>query len=209
MQRIQQANAACGGHAGGGQPLALCQRLAEKHEVRLGMHPGVAENKGRGDVSHLNPKDLERLLAEQYQTFIKYAGKPTHIKLHGSLYHVTESNPFLRSAYLDFAIARDLPVMALAGGRVLGELKERGGAGIAEGFLDRHYEEDGSLVEREQGGMVATAAEAVERWREASLGLGIRAHTGKRLQSNLDSLCVHSDSPVLHQLFDLLQDDRE
>ena len=209
MQHIQQANAACGGHAGGRQQLALCQRLAEKHEVRLGMHPGVAEEMGRGDVSHLKPKDLEQLLVEQHRTFIKYAGKPTHIKLHGSLYHVTESDPFMRSAYLDFAIARDIPIMALAGGRVLGELMENEISGIAEGFLDRHYEEDGSLLKREQGGMVATAAEALERWREASLGLGLRAYTGKRLQCNLDSLCVHSDSPILHQLFDLLQENGE
>lgn len=205
MGRIQQANVACGGHAGGPQQIALCKRLAESNGVRLGMHPGVGGNRGRGDVSNLSVEEFSELLWTQYAVFLKYAGKPMHTKLHGSLYHLTESDELMRSVYLDFAIKTRLPVMALAGGQVLAEFKERGGEAISEGFLDRHYREDGSLVERKDGGMVATAEEAIDRWRSITSGEGIRAVSGNTLKLPFNSLCVHSDSSILQQLFDHFQ----
>ena len=57
MRCITSANVACGGHAGNVQSMERCIRLAKKYGVRLGAHPGVSANFGRGAV-RLSPRFL-------------------------------------------------------------------------------------------------------------------------------------------------------
>src|SRR5687767_7050824 len=49
MRSVTSANVACGGHAGDIQSMHRCVRLAKKHRVKLGAHPGLPSTDfGRG-----------------------------------------------------------------------------------------------------------------------------------------------------------------
>ena len=62
MRSITSANVACGGHAGNLDTMEACVRLAKQFEVRVGAHPGVPANFGRGEIS-LSPQELQRAWA--------------------------------------------------------------------------------------------------------------------------------------------------
>src|SRR3954453_10729944 len=108
MTLITSANVACGGHAGTAQSMEICARLAKARKVRLGAHPGVPGEFGRGEAK-VSPRGLELLLLHQVGAFEKIAracgSKLHHIKLHGALYHATDNDPALARSYLR-AVAR-------------------------------------------------------------------------------------------------------
>src|SRR2546426_49900 len=89
MRWITSANVACGGHAGNRRSMESCVRLAKQFNVRLGAHPGIPANFGRGRVQ-ITPAELEDLLREQVGSLAEIARRVRvrlhHIKLHGSLY---------------------------------------------------------------------------------------------------------------------------
>src|SRR5204863_843536 len=95
MRSITSANVACGGHAGSVKTMEACVRLAKQFKVQVGAHPGVAPNFGRGEIS-ISPPELELLLLHQVNALGRICAeqgmKLHHIKLHGSLYHLTEQN---------------------------------------------------------------------------------------------------------------------
>lgn len=205
MRWITSANVACGGHAGQVGSMETCVRLARRHGVRLGAHPGLParENFGRGPVD-LAADELVLLLIQQVGALDHIArqegGRLHHVKLHGSLYHATDSNSSLARAYLQ-ALRRWWPgcvVYARAGGLVA-RMAPRSGVLIwEEGFADRAYRADGTLVPRGEPGAILTGRRAVleqvRRLREAG---EVRSITGAivRLSGRVRTVCVHSDTP--------------
>src|SRR5256885_15204701 len=98
MRSITSANVACGGHAGDVRSMETSVRLARQYGVRLGAHPGLPSQFGRGIVK-LSPAQLELLLLHQIGALERIARfhhvKLHHIKLHGSLYHAADADPAL------------------------------------------------------------------------------------------------------------------
>lgn len=188
---LDLANIACGGHAGDTATLQHCASLARQHGVRAGAHPGLPGEQGRADASHLTPAAFTALLSEQIQFFERHAGlPPSHIKLHGSLYHLSESSPEIRLAYLSFAANRRIPVVAMAGGHVATDASAMGLPLIPEVFLDRGYQADGNLIPRgEPGALITSASKIISRCEELlhSTAYPITA-------------CIHSDSPAAIEL---------
>src|SRR5262245_56044852 len=66
MRWITSANVACGGHAGDFASIRRTLKLAKRHGVLVGAHPGPVDRAGfgRGPVT-LRPNALERLLLQQ------------------------------------------------------------------------------------------------------------------------------------------------
>jgi UPF0271 protein len=67
---------------------------------------------------------------------------------------------------------------------------------VREGFVDRAYEPDGTLRSRRLDGALHTdpqvaAAQALSFVREG----GVRAHDGSFLELEVDTLCLHGDTP--------------
>jgi UPF0271 protein len=88
MPLITSANIACGGHAGNAETMRATLRLAERHGVAAGAHPGYADraNFGRVEVP-LPPRELGRLVAGQIGKLAEL-GPLRHVKLHGALYNL-------------------------------------------------------------------------------------------------------------------------
>ena len=150
----------------------------------------------------MDARDLEYLAAYQIgamQAFTAYSGAPLrHVKAHGALYNMAAKD----EAYAG-AIARAVK-MVDAGLILVGlprsemqKAAERQGLAFArEGFCDRLYKDDGSLIPRSVAGSVlsdpaAAAAQAVGFARDRQ----IVTASGARLKLEVDTLCVHGDEP--------------
>lgn len=211
MPLIDQANLACGFHAG--DPLIMQQsvQLAREHGVSIGAHPSYPDLQGFGR-RHLacSAEEVEALVLYQLgalDAFCRAAGTQIdYVKPHGALYNDLLQRDDLLQAVLR-ACARfraGLPLMLLARGGQhagAGNVRERElaeGAGVPllrEAFADRAYLADGSLAPRRLPGAVHHQAERIlEQALAIARGEPFAALDGSLLCLEADSLCVHGDN---------------
>jgi UPF0271 protein len=180
MRLVDLANIACGVHAGSPATMERCVKLAREHGVRIGAHPGLAGEFGRGSAN-IDASAVRTLVVGQASALAAFAPLH-HVKLHGSLYHAVEASPVLAAAYV--AVVREnfpgVAIVAFAAGRVLPAARAAGVPVLAEVFAERGYRPDGSLVPRgEPGALITDPAQVVAR---------LPALRG-------DTICIHADSP--------------
>ena len=123
-------------------------------------------------------------------------GSVRYVKPHGALYNRAAVDAVTARA-LSRAVAAaalGLALLAPPGSELLKAAAEHGIAGFAEGFADRAYRADGSLVPRTQAGAVLDA--------QAALAQGLELARGGRFRS----LCLHSDTPGAAALAVALRD---
>jgi UPF0271 protein len=185
LRIVDLANIACGGHAGTAASMFLVIGQAVAEGVKVGAHPGLAENFGRGS-GDITPEALALLLVQQvggFAAMCRAAGaRLHHVKLHGALYHAVEQSPLLARVYVETigGIFPKTAVVALAGGRVIDAAKAAGVRALAEIFAERGYRGDGTLIPRgEPGDLLHDPREVVRRLPE------LRG----------DTICIHADSP--------------
>src|SRR5207248_11524620 len=120
-----------------------------------------------------------------------------HIKLHGSLYHLTEQSEVLARGYLA-AVRRWFPkliIYARAGGRVATWARQFRVMVWDEAFADRAYCEDGSLVSRDEPCAVISNPTKIARRVDALTQRGVVESTGGGVvRMAAKTLCVHSDT---------------
>jgi len=200
MRAITSANVACGGHAGNLRSMEFCALLARENRVRLGAHPGLASEFGRGRAD-ISATELELLLAKQISALAAVAGSTRirlhHVKLHGSLYHAADKDRGLARAYLN-TVARLWPrliVYARCGGLIHKLAKAHGVTVWPEAFIDRAYQNNGSLVSREDPrALITSSAEVAERIQMLATRGELRSITGEVIALDPKTLCVHSDT---------------
>lgn len=183
LDLITSANVACGGHAGDEATMTKTVIEAKARGVRIGAHPSYPDRANFGRRSL--PMGIEAIavsVEDQVRTLLKIAeeeGAPVfYIKPHGALYHDASLDSDLASVVLLVAKQMGLRTMLLAGSL----MADREPSIIREGFLDRGYMPDGSLVPRSESGALLTDPEEV---RQQALLIAPR----------VDSLCIHSDTP--------------
>lgn len=195
MPLITSANIACGYHAGDPLVMQATLRLAKQHGVSVGAHPGWPDLQGFGRREMaFSPAEVEALLLYQIGALAGIARAEglelSHVKPHGALY-----NQAARDATLAAAVARavqrfsrHLTLVGLAGSQSLAAAAEIGLPTLAEGFPDRAYLPDGSLMPRSWPGAVleSPALVAQNAVRLAREGNGTSA---------VDTLCLHGDNP--------------
>ena len=195
MRQVTSANIACGGHAGNVQTMTFAVREALKAGVNIGAHPGSFDRSGFGRRQvQISVEEFEILLIQQIgavEKIVAGAGvKLHHVKLHGALYHLTDSDAEFRGAYISM-IQRFWPrriVYARAGGAVAAEAGKAGVAVWPEGFLDRRYLADGSLAPRNSARTVLTKSEFLARLKHLTHGAG-------PISAPVRTWCFHSDTP--------------
>jgi UPF0271 protein len=185
LAAVSSANIACGGHAGDRASMLETCRLARELGVRVGAHPGYPDRAGFGRRElGLSPAEIEAAVLGQLHA-LATVGSASYVKLHGALYHRAGRDPAAAAAVLDAIDLSDVPhvVLCLAGSELDVQAASRGYTTIAEGFADRRYAADGSLLPREVAGSLlepgAAAAQAVSL-----------AAAGR-----VSSICVHGDGP--------------
>jgi len=186
---ITSANVACGGHAGDDATMAAACALAARHGVALGAHPGFADRGNFGRKEHpLTLAELGVLLADQVralQVHARRAGVPIrHVKPHGALYHFLnrEAEHALLFAASVKALAPGAAIFGPPSGALCEACEVAGVVFVAEGFMDRGYRADGSLIPRGEPG-----AELDDYSQVAAQSLEL-ARSGR-----VGTLCVHGD----------------
>ena len=200
---VTSANIACGFHAGDPTTLRRTCVLAADHDVRIGAQVGYRDLAGFGrrfmDVAadDLTADVLYQLGA--LDGLARSAGcRVRYVKPHGALYNATVTYEAQAGAVVEAVRSFDptLPVLGLPGSALLAAASRAGLRGVAEGFADRAYRADGSLVPRTEPGAVlhdpaAIAARALRMARDAL----VTAADGREVGVPVESICVHGDTP--------------
>lgn len=205
---VTSANLACGFHAGDPAGLrGVCGQAAQAG-VRIGAQIGYRDLAGFGrryiDVAH---DDLIADVIYQIgalQALARSVGAHVgYVKPHGALYNtiVTDTQQARAVAAAVAAVDTGLPVLGLAGSAFFAEARRLGLRTVTEGFADRAYLADATLVPRGQPGAVLhDATEIADRVEQMVTTGTITAVDGTRIELNVESICVHGDSPGATQI---------
>jgi UPF0271 protein len=185
---VTSANVACGFHAGDAVNALATIRAAARLGVRVGAHPSFPDraNFGRTEMQR-SEDDIFADCVYQIGALaaLAQAARVTlsHVKPHGALYNLACRDDAYARPVVAAAEEFGLPLFGLPGSRL-----EALSAGrvpfVAEGFADRRYRPDGSLVPRSQpDAFVHDADEAVRQVEWLVRQRGVR------------TVCLHGDGP--------------
>jgi UPF0271 protein len=203
ITRITSASIACGLHAGDPMVMEHTVRLAYENDVSIGAHPAYPDLQGFGRrVMDLTPEEIEAFVLYQVgalAAFTKSAGvNLAHVKVHGALYNYASTQ--LPAAQ---AIARgvrrfsgELILVGLAGSLMIQAAVDSGLRFASEGFPERAYNPDGSLMSRRLPGAVLDSPEDAANQAIKLVNEGIKVTSGSQNETyRVDTLCIHGDSP--------------
>ncbi len=196
---------ACGGHAGDERTMRTTVELARRHGVAIGAHPGYPDRANFGRLAlRMDPLALIESIAGQIRALTEIANamgaSVRHVKAHGAMYNQADRDTdiarAIASGIYDDARGAGLLVFAAPRSAMLDAAKAMDLRVAREGFIDRAYEPDGTLRSRKLEGALHTdpmvaAAQAVGFIRDD----GVRAHDGTFIRLQVDTLCLHGDTP--------------
>ena len=203
LRQLTSANIACGGHAGDAASMDALVRLAARHGVAVGAHPGYPDRVHFGRTVMDIPTDrLRGSIREQVAALAKAARRHgvrlAHVKPHGALYNAAAADPAL-AGLIAAAVADAAPgitLVGLAGSSMLDAWRSAGFPVAAEAFADRRYEPDGTLRPRRfPDALLTDAAEAAAQALSIARDGRATAWDGRVVPVRADTLCVHSDTP--------------
>lgn len=203
FELISSANVACGFHGGDPRVMERTVAAATAHGVAIGAHPGFPDLVGFGRREIVATPDQVRT-DTLYQigaldAFCRAAGVTMqHVKAHGALYNraVRDEATAAAIAAAVRAFAPGLLFVALPGSTLAQAATAAGLAIAREGFADRAYNSDGSLASRQTPGAVLRDPEVIaERAVRLVRDGKVTAIDGSELALEIDTLCLHSDTP--------------
>lgn len=184
---VTSANVACGYHAGDASVMrAVCEEAAGRG-VAVGAQVSYADRANFGRVAMDVAFDVLRdQVADQVATLSAIAesagARVSYLKPHGALYNRVAHDEDQARAVL--AGSGDLPVLGLPPSVFLRLAGEVGRVSYGEGFPDRGYTPEGTLVPRGEPGALVGDPLVIAR-RAVDLAQS----------ADVASVCVHGDSP--------------
>ena len=156
MPYLDQANIACGAHAGDTELMRSTVALTRDHGVSIGAHPGYPDREQFGRVSlSASPDQIQTWVAEQVEHLATLC-PVEYVKPHGALYH-----DMLQQTAVIEAIRHAIGALPLMGPALFA-----GGLDWSEAFADRRYQTDGTLMPRNVAGAVLNEAETLAQVRQ-------------------------------------------
>lgn len=204
MPYIDQANIACGFHAGDPLTMRTTLALAAVHKVTVGAHPAYPDLVGFGRRS-MNLSEEEIIADLHFQIsaldgMARNAGLTlSYVKPHGALYNDMMARSEVRQAILQ-ALAtyhRPLPLMLQATPDAEQHREEAAALGIPllfEAFADRCYDDDGKLLSRRKPGAVHSRERMLAQVAQLLDDSTVTTVSGHSLPLSADTLCVHGDN---------------
>ena len=217
IRSITSANIACGYHAGDPGVRRATVRLARDAGVSIGAHPGFHDLAGFGRREiRMAAKDVEDMVLYQIGALAAIASaegvRIRHVKAHGALYNMAARDRALADAIARAVRSFDeaLILFGLPGSELLNAGQAAGLPVASEGFADRAYEPDGTLVPRSVPGSVITdPGDLVRRSLRMVRDGRVAARDGTELTFRVDTLCTHGDTPGAADLTRLLREGLE
>lgn len=203
MRVITSANVACGVHGGDPTVMERTVRLATQHGVGIGAHPGFPDLAGFGRREmRLSPDELRTLHLYQIGALWAFARAQgtslQHVKPHGALHNMAMSNEAWSRAIVAALASLDRSLILITfHGSVMERVAREAGLRVAsEGYADRGYERDGSLVSRSRPGSLVTDPEIVARRVVRMVTEGVvETVDGGEIRLQPHTICFHGDTP--------------
>lgn len=204
------ANICCGVHAGSAELTRETVAYCRERGIRFGAHPGYPDraNMGRQSITDETTRAWLDSIFRQVMDFVHLA-RPAYLKPHGAFYNDTAQPlpegwdravtvegrrgpydaggiflahyPGIGSLQMLLKVHR-LPLMGLEPTAHAEVARRSGQVLLREGFADRAYRADGTLVPRTEPGAVLEDPAAV-------------AAQVRALAERVDSICLHGDTP--------------
>ena len=194
---ITSANIACGFHAGDPSIIRRTCEMAVEQNVAIGAHVSYPDIAGFGRrFIDMRPDELADAVLYQLgalDAFARAAGSAVrYVKPHGALYNTIVRHEQQANAVASAVRLFDptLPLLGLPGtdSAIEHASAEQGLSFCFEGFADRGYTPEGTLVPRGQPGALLTDGAAATSQAIALAERGIA------------SICLHSDTPGAAEL---------
>ncbi|MBX3400323.1 MAG: LamB/YcsF family protein [Gemmataceae bacterium] len=186
---VTSANVCCGFHAGDADSARATLEMAAQHGVVVGAHPGYADrvNFGRAEQS-LTDRQVATLAIHQIGALVGLSricrSYVRYLKPHGALYHQACRDPGYAKPLVAAAFLYGLSIVGLPGSELERAAAAVGLPFVPEGYADRRYRPDGTLVPRtEPNALIDDPSEAVDQVERLVRDGGVR------------TICIHGDSP--------------
>ena len=187
---LTSVNVACGFHAGDPVIMQRTCALARQHGCTIGAQVSYPDLPGFGRrFMDMQPAELTAAVLYQLGALDAFAhvagGAVRYVKPHGALYNAIVTHEAQAAAVADAVAAYEpsLAVLGLPGSAIGAACSRLGLRFVEEGFADRAYTDEGSLLPRTQSGALITDPDAA-----AVQALALA-------QRGVQSICVHSDTP--------------
>ena len=204
MPHIDQANIACGFHAGDPLVLQKTLSLAKENNVTIGAHPGYPDLVGFGRRSiNATPAELKAMVQYQIAAIDGMAQTQgltlSYVKPHGAMYNDMMKDSAVRSTIMQAIAEYHRPlVLMLQSTPEAEQLQEEARAfGLElwfEIFADRCYDDDGKLLARTKPGAVHTKDKMLAQVKQLKEEGTVTTVSGHTLNLRADTLCVHGDN---------------
>jgi UPF0271 protein len=205
MPLIDQANIACGFHAGDPQIMENTVKLAIKHNVEIGAHPGYPDLLGFGRRPYAcDLSELRSILLYQIGALQGICGSlgtnVTYVKPHGALYHSMMKNKNVMECVLEtissLPFQLSLMVQASTTHNEHIEIAQNVGVDLMfEVFADRGYLDYDNLAGRQiPGAMIEDSNQIVKNIINLQGNNQIVSISGEILTMTADSICLHGDN---------------
>ncbi|NUT36142.1 MAG: LamB/YcsF family protein [Hamadaea sp.] len=194
---VTSANVACGFHAGDPGIMRRACAGAAANGVRIGAQVGYRDlaGFGRRKIEYELPELRDEIIYQvgALQALARAEGVDVaYVKPHGALYHAVEHV----EAVVEATLAVELALLCAPESRLATEAGDAGVPVIFEGFADRAYRADGTLLPRgKPGAVIGDTEEVVARALLMAVDQRVIALDGTVVPHNVDSICVHGDTP--------------
>lgn len=204
LEVVTSANVACGFHAGEPSIMRRVCRRAADLGVAIGAHVSYRDLIGFGRRPlPMAPEDLADDIVYQIGGLAAVAAAAgsavRYVKAHGALYNQAADDRAIAEVIAGAVASFDpaLAVLCLPGSAMADAATEAGLTAVAEGYLDRAYDDRGRLVPRSRAGAVITDSDSVvARAVALATHAPVQSVDGNDVAVDVRSLCTHGDTPA-------------
>lgn len=201
MKFITSANIACGFHAGDPTVMYETVKLACKHTVKIGAHPGFQDLIGFGRRNlQLSSDEVFTMVLYQIgalESMVRANGaKLNHVKPHGALYNMCAVNSSLADAVAKaiYHFDKTLILYGLANSELITAGRKYNLQTAQEVFADRTYQPDGTLTPRvRKDALIKNDLQALHQTLQMVIEKKVTTVTGEMIPITAETICIHGD----------------
>lgn len=203
LPHVSSCNIACGGHAGDEETMRAVVKLAKQHRVKIGAHPSFPDMENFGRTAMDMPcvalfteiknqiKSLVAILNEEHVPL-------HHVKPHGALYNMAALDERVATVVVEVVKSLRMPVkLYVPYGSIIEKIAIQNDVAITyEGFADRNYNDDLTLVSRkEQQAIIKDVDSVVAHVFKMITTEKVKTIQGREVAIKAETFCVHGDHP--------------
>jgi len=201
IQYVTSINIACGFHAGDPSVMNETVKLAKKHNVAIGAHPGFQDLIGFGRRKiHMTSKEIYGLVLYQIGSLYSFCQANDvplkHVKPHGALYNMAAVDSSVAHAIAKavYDFDKRLFLYGLAGSELIKQGEKIGLQTVSEVFADRTYQKDGTLTPRTNSyALIEHIDEVKNQILSIIFDQRVKTVDGTFIRLNGESICIHGD----------------